>query len=322
MIAGQGSSPSGTPTKLIQFMVRRFHGIFVSIPMKRILPGLLIVSGILVVTATESFGDDAKRSLTPLQQKAKADVSATLASSLATVKERCGVDLPVTFDFENYDEAAWLLRPLGSDADLNENRRSQARGAAAGECAAVVDAVAAGCAAKSEQGNGGKPSKGQAQPPETRPKGALVTGIACLFGGYQPITPGEAHDDHVQRNMSFSNGLITLHMAPKLGNIQDNAVEVLRPMVHATYRKNGAACDKTSQCRSNACSGGTCQACGSKVACAANASCREGVCWTNVDPTKGKSRNGGCKVSSECAENLVCRLVKGLQGILTCQPPS
>lgn len=72
------------------------------------------------------------------------------------------------------------------------------------------------------------------------PPAPAVRGVACLIGGLQPAQEGDHTNDHVQRNVSFSNGVLTFLIAPSgMPNVRDNVFLALTPLAERTDRLNG-----------------------------------------------------------------------------------
>ena len=221
----------------------------------------------IVATATTSWGDGPAKP-TPGQEAARTAFQEEIRDSVKRVKDACGVDMSVATDFENFDEKSWRFRAL-----------------VAGECSQVLDTVANLCSAgeppRPERGKPSKPSRGDIAPapqPVGARQGPEVKAVACLFGGHSAEKPGEDSDAWVQRNISFTNGVLTVQMHPRLSNVDTNTRDTLVPPSRA--RVSGKACTLRSECRSFACEAGTCQPCSPTVACAEGASCSSGgVCY-------------------------------------------
>jgi hypothetical protein len=271
------------------------------------------VVGSILATTTDSLGDG-KPALTADQQAAKAAFEEDIKESLDDMKKQCGVDLAVTTDFENYDKTFWVNGFLESRRGTPATAEDRARWEKAGlpppqqgpTCAEAIQAMTRMC----------KPRRGQTES-ATAPS---FKGIACLIAGHKPRQQNERLDDHVQRNLSFTNGVLTVLIPPSpMGNIYSNVSEVVRPPTDRDLR-NGVACTSSPQCKSFMCSKGLCAPCGPGAACSAGASCSKGgVCLTiqtqsnseesrevrassksESKPDTRKALGQGCKTDSEC----------------------
>jgi hypothetical protein len=202
-------------------------------------------------------------------------------------------------------------------------------------CAQVVGVLARRCA-RTGSHDDPKPRRGDSTPPPASKAAPEVKRVECLFTGHEPQKEFEEIDDYVQRNMSFANGVFTVHNDPRLVNIDWNVGYVIKPQaVGASSRKNGASCTTRSNCSSFACVKGVCQPCGPHVACASGATCNRsnGVCYSNEaldgidrgpsppspspsksdDKPKKKLKGLGemCKSSAECRSDLKCVAANG-----------
>lgn len=298
----------------------------------------LVMLGATMLASTESRGDGAAKPLTPEQASAKAAFQEAVKENVEGLKKKCGIDLVVTTDFENYDRNTY---PNSGSKDGDSGGRGGGKGGGKlrteVERGEGVEGKAKGGDGKGgggDQGGGvAKPAAGGASNPEDwkrdqqNPRGALrahsgscataidtmaevcsttrerrasappppaVKGIACLIGGLTAAQSDDRHDDFVQRNMSFANGVLTFHIsASRMGNLRDNVFAALRPVADKTDILNGAQCVKADQCRSRICSKGVCAPCGPQAACSgATETCgTRGICFHKLTPAEERERD-------------------------------
>lgn len=256
----------------------------------------VLMLGATVLATTDSRGQGAKP-LSPEQASAKAVFDEDVADGLKGMKDDCGIDLAVTTDFENYvrstsggsggkgadrggkggeggnsggpkkkegDPAEWQRDQRDRTGPLSTHRNT---------CGAAIRALSRVCAKK--------------RSPTAKPQLPAVKGLACLFGGVQPAQANDRMDDQVQRNMSFSNGVFTVHIPPfMMGNIDDNVFRSLTPLGDKTDRVNGSECALARDCRSGVCSKNVCTACGPQAACSGRTeTCgKSGNCFHELTP--------------------------------------
>ena len=250
-----------------------------------------------VLATTESQGQGVKP-LTPEQASAKAAFDEAIAGDVKGMKDDCGTDLAVTTDFENYDRSTFTNsggkdgdgRGKGGggakkkEGDPEEWKRDQRNPGGplrthANTCAQAIRALSRVCAKK--------------RGPSATPQLPAVKGIACLMGGLQPPQENDRLDDKVQRNMSFSNGVFTFHIAPYgMPNIDDNVFHALTPVAATTDRMNGIQCARAADCRSGVCSKSVCTACGAQAACSGEReTCgKTGSCFHKLSPAEEAAR--------------------------------
>ena len=281
----------------------------------------VVMLGTTVLATTESRGDGAKP-LSPEQASAKAAFQEAVKSSVDSFKTKCGNDLVVTADFENYDRNTFTNSggkdgshgggDKGGGADKGGGGPNKGKGGDEGK-----------------GGGGATPASGTSTPEDWKrdqkiPWGALrqhqnacgeaidalaevcskktgsgppppaVKGIACLLGEQRAAQSGDRTNDQVQRNMSFANGVLTFHIsASGAPNIRDNVFEASRPVAEKTDVLNGAQCAKADQCRSGICSKGVCAPCGAQAKCSgARESCnvKTAVCVHTETAAEAKER--------------------------------
>lgn len=262
----------------------------------------VLLLGATVLATTESRGESGKP-LTPEQASAKAAFDAAIVDGVKGMKDDCGIDLAVTTDFESYDRSSYA-NPGGKGGDGGGKGGGGGGGAKKKEgdpgpedwkrdqrnpagplrqhvnvCGQVIQRLARLCPKK----------RGASTPPLPE-----VKGVACLMGGVQPAQQDDRTNDQVQRNMSFSNGVLTVHIPPYgVPNVDDNVFLALMPLASKTDRMNGVQCTKTADCRSGVCGKGVCTACGPQAACSgATETCgTRGICFHKLTPEEVRERD-------------------------------
>ncbi len=261
----------------------------------------LVFTSAIVLGVTSSSADQVK--LTPDQAEARATFEKGLESSLREVEEKCGAPIVVTTDFENYKDKL----------ESGNNRPISAKTI----CLNVLNGIASSCAATARLAASGKP-------PPKNSTAAKVTAVSCLYAGSQPKEPSDRWEDYVQRNLSFSNGVLTIRMRGDLPNIDQTVFDILRGQtVEKTQPLTlGAKCTKGGNCRTGLCSRNVCTACTSSAVCGAGHFCSSGTCYADDEPRdspsgssststptkRGKGLGAMCKSTSECETGRTCKV--------------
>ena len=267
---------------------------------KRVMKAMVcsaLVLGTTVLATTDSRGESGKP-LTPEQASAKAAFDEEIADSVKGMKDNCGTDLAVTTDFENYDRSTFASSGRKGDDGGGKGGGGAGKGGGGDEgygikkkegdppewkmdqqrpgalrthrstCREAIHALSDICAKK--------------RSPSSTPHLPEVKGIACLIGGFQAPQENDRMEDKVQRNMSFSNGVLTFHISSSgTPNVRDNVFLALTPLADKTSRMNGIQCSRALDCRSGVCSKGVCTACGPQAACSGQTeTCgKSGICF-------------------------------------------
>lgn len=276
---------------------------------KRVMKATLVsvlMLGAAVLATTDSRGQSG-RPLTPEQASAKAAFDEEMARAVKGMKDKCGSDLAVTTDFENYDRSTFANSGGKGDEGGGKGRGGAGGGGDQGHgnknkegdaseewkadqrspqgalykhrltCRMVVDSLSEVCAKQ--------------RSPSSTPHLPEVKGVACLLGGWQPPQENDRLEDRVQRNMSFSNGVLTFHIGSSMApNLRDNVFLALTPLADKTSRMNGIQCSKALDCRSGVCSKGSCTACGPQAACSGQTeTCgKAGICFHKLTPAEAE----------------------------------
>ncbi len=262
----------------------------------------LVFTSAIVLGVTSSSADQTK--LTDEQVEAKASFEKRLVNTMTKVERDCGAALPVTTDFENSISKLPVKgsRPAVSAADV---------------CISLLEGIANSCAATARVAASGKPAPKNST-------AAKVTAVSCLFAGSQPEQPKDLNEDYIQRNMSFSNGVLTIRMRGDLMNIEQTVFDMLRGQtVEKTQPlKVGARCTTGKMCRTGLCSRSVCTSCTSNAVCGAGHFCSTGTCYADDEPRdtpsgssststptkRGKGLGAMCKSSSECESGRTCKV--------------
>lgn len=212
--------------------------------------------------------------LTDAQSNARAQFFDQMSEVIPLIKEQCGFEADLKPEFERFDKVAWK------------------RDFPALTCRPALETLAEFCALK----------------PETR---AVVTQVRCVFEGGLPEQEGDDLEDLVQRNIEFRDGVLTVHLVPRMANVEQTTLLVLLGELRRGGLKSGAKCSKGDVCRSALCSAGSCQVCSETVSCAKGFDCLGGTC---MRPSVGKrdgKKNAKCAYGSDCASGR-CTFVKAV----------
>lgn len=247
-------------------------------------------------------GADGKK-LTAEQQAAKAVFDENLKEPTADVISRCGVTVPVTIDFENFDKEAWIQAHADHDNVTRQSARYQEwreellrrEQAYAANCANALTAIQSLC----------KQAK-------LKPLiASQLKGVRCMFSGLQAQKTAERESTtaFAKRNITFAGGIFTVNNHPYLGDVEVITKDVLKAGVTGTSapgaevnRGNGETCNMFSQCASRVCDRGACRMCKASSDCQKGSTCDAGTCWAPADratksdaPASSKEpATGGC----------------------------
>lgn len=240
----------------------------------------------------------------------QADALAKMQQSLLKLHHDCALEVAMQFDFTGFDKAMWSdIHDGYGDEDPSARQRVGLRGDAVGECASVISALTQRC-------------KSQKRKP--------VNTIRCVFDGFSKKQKDDSPEEWTRRNMSLADGVFTMRMGPRLGNVEDNAIAVMMGEKLASELKNGATCSERSNCRTFFCNRGACAACRTDRDCTSLAYCDSGgTCFSRAvleaddgeenssagpsssGPKKaeGKGLGQSCDSSADCNPRYACKAV-------------
>ena len=263
-------------------------------PVKRFVFSAFVLTAAIVATGSESRGDGSAP--TVAQVSARTKFMSGLTEDMKTFKEKCGTEMKVTTDFQNYDLAAMVAAAKAARSDMT--KEDEILQAVSQRCGQAISSVARFCT-KAKAASAGDRDRPHGSSQKPQPPPVDVKEVQCLFAGHSP-RQREPFNDYVLRNMSYSNGVFVLRNDPRMGNIEENILPTLRPSKMTDEgRKNGAPCTTRGQCQSFACVSGTCRGCGPGVSCDTGASCSsEGICTADRDPGDSRGSSGSSSGSS------------------------
>jgi hypothetical protein len=288
-----------------------------------------------------------------LQDAARSSFNETMAYTQEELKKELGRNIPITADFENYDPTGKAAdgddgkggggKSGGSKSDETEKgRRAGLPYSMTGHSSACLRVARSLLLVASISDGKWKPALLKE-----------LKGVTCPFSGFSPrrmgsnVATNESTRAFVERNITFANGVLTLHDGPGLAVnegpdrvaadvIQDVlATSSLAPAIPlaTSGRRNGYACTQPNQCSSFNCSASKCQVCTSDAACGANSMCKEGTCYhvptaaereedrraqeardraRAAEPDRNQGGNGSKKVElkglgEKCGSNFDCK---------------
>ncbi|MBL8910003.1 MAG: hypothetical protein JNM17_04775 [Archangium sp.] len=234
---------------------------------------------VVVLTAHLGFAQE----LSNAQSNARAQFFDQMSEVIPLIKEQCGFEAELKPEFERFDKMAWARDFPGTTCRLS------------------LETVVEFCALPPEVPDPKKKNK-------TRPREPLKQ-VRCVFEGGQPERDGDDLDDLVQRNIEFKDGVLTVHLVPRMGNVEQTTLLVLLGELRRGGLKSGAKCSKNEVCRSAMCSAGSCQTCSDTVSCADGFDCLGGTCMRSAVGKRDKKKNVKCAYGSDCVSGR-CSFVK------------
>ncbi len=128
--------------------------------------------------------------LSPAQEEAKADFDERTEDALALLNESCGAKVTIKSDFQNFKPDDWArgIKPPAL-------------------CNLVLAAASSMC---------------KQRPVYKKALGKQLTSVGCVFAGVQPKQKKDVTNTFTLRNLSFTNGALTLRMHTDVVNVGDN----------------------------------------------------------------------------------------------------
>jgi hypothetical protein len=233
-----------------------------------------------------------------VRDAARNSFNTSMADTQEELKKELGRSIPFTADFENYeaggkssaaDENSGGGKASGGKGDdSDKGRRPGLPYERTGHSSSCLRAARSLLMVA-------RISEGKWKPALLKE----LKGVSCPFGGFSPrrvgpnVATNESTRAFVERNITFANGLLTLHDGPEFAVNEEPeraAVDVIKDVLAksslapviappAEGRRNGTACTQKNQCGSYNCSASKCQLCTSDAVCGANAMCKEGTCY-------------------------------------------
>ncbi len=132
----------------------------------------------------------AEPDLKPFQEEAKAAFDEAMADPLKAANAACGTKIVVKSEYEKFKADEWSGRSHYS------------------WCVPLLEELKSMC--------------------ETRPAykkviTKAVHTVSCLFSGVKPAQKDDGSNGFTLRNLSLAKGVFTMHMAPDMANVNDNA---------------------------------------------------------------------------------------------------